>query len=73
MAQLVNHQPFTAVAQVCSQASRCGVYGGQIGSGTGFYLNVLVFPSQYHSTSAPYSSSSVTDYILILAIESIIT
>jgi len=29
------------------------------GAGTGFSPGILIFPCQYHSTTAPYSSSSI--------------
>ena len=33
-------------------------YGGQSGTGTGFFTNTSGLPCQYHSTNAPGSSSS---------------
>ena len=41
--------------QVQFQASPCGTYVGQSGTGTGFSLNTSVFSCQYHSTNAAYS------------------
>jgi hypothetical protein len=37
------------------QVNRCGVYGIQNGTMTGFYLGTLDFLCQYHSTIAPHS------------------
>ena len=54
LAQVVSCQPLTAEAWVHSQASLCGICGGQSGIGTGFSPNTVVFPCQYRSTSTPY-------------------
>lgn len=35
-AQVVSHCPVTAEAQVQSQVSLCGIYGGQSGNAAGF-------------------------------------
>jgi len=45
LAQVVSCQSLTAEAHVCSQASLCGICGGQSGNGTGFTLSTVVFPS----------------------------
>jgi hypothetical protein len=45
--------PLTAEARVRSRVSPCGICGGQSGTGTGFSPITLVFPYQFHSTSAP--------------------
>jgi hypothetical protein len=45
----------TMEAQVRSQPSLYGLYGGQSGSGIGFCLSTSVSPCQYHSSIAPYS------------------
>jgi hypothetical protein len=41
------------MAQVVSRKSMWD-FGGQIGTRTGFSRSTPVFPSQYHSTDAPY-------------------
>jgi len=48
----------TAETWVRSQASHFGIFGGHIGNGASFLPRDPVFPSLYHSTSAPYSFSS---------------
>jgi hypothetical protein len=58
MAQAVSRRPVTTEAPVRSQVSPYGICGGRIGTGTGFSSSTLVFPYQYHSTSAPYLCSS---------------
>jgi len=45
MAEPVSLYIITAEAQVRSQASSCEICGGQIVSGTGFYLSALVLQS----------------------------
>jgi hypothetical protein len=52
MAQTVNSWPLTTEDQVRAQVSPCGICGGQSDIWTGFPLNSLVFPCQYHSTMA---------------------
>ena len=49
--------PVTAEKHVLSQASPCGAYGGQSGTGTGFCHSTSVYSCQYHATIAPYSST----------------
>jgi hypothetical protein len=56
MAQAVSRWPLTAEAQVRSRVDPCGICGGQIGTGAGFSPSSSVFPCQYHSAIAPYSS-----------------
>jgi hypothetical protein len=53
MAQAVSRRPPTAEARVRSWVSPCGIYGGQNGTGTGFFPSTSVFPCQFHSTGAP--------------------
>jgi hypothetical protein len=55
MAQTVSRQPLTAEARV---RSPCEICGGKSGIGIRFYPSTSVFPCQYHSPSAPYSSLS---------------
>jgi hypothetical protein len=45
-------------ARVRSQANASAISGGQSGTVTGFSPSISVFPCRYHSTNAPYSSSS---------------
>jgi hypothetical protein len=52
----------TAQARIRYQVSRGEICGGQCGIGTGFSQNTSVFPFQYNSTNAPYSSSSTGCY-----------
>jgi hypothetical protein len=54
MVWVVSRWPLTAETCVWSQASQCRIYGGQIGNGTGFSVNTLVFSCHYF-ISAPYS------------------
>jgi len=57
-AQTFRRRPVTTEASVRSQVSPCEICDGQIDNGTGFSSRTSLFPCQYHSTSAPYSSSS---------------
>jgi hypothetical protein len=52
MAQAVSRQPRTANARVLARVNPCCVFGGQSGSGTGFFQSSSVLPCQYHSTVA---------------------
>jgi hypothetical protein len=53
MAQEVSRRPLTAEARVRSRVSPCGIYGGQIGTGTVFSPSTSVFPCHFQSTGAP--------------------
>jgi hypothetical protein len=53
MAQAVSRRPLTAEALVRSRVGRCGICGGQSGTGTGFSPSTSVLPYQFHSTGAP--------------------
>jgi hypothetical protein len=55
MAKAVCRRPVTAEARVHSQSSPCEIYRIQSGSGVGFSQTTAIL---YHSTNAPYSSSS---------------
>jgi len=45
------------LAAICSRVGRdIRICGGQSGTGTDCFLSTSVFPYQYHSTIAPYSS-----------------
>ena len=52
VAQAVSRRPLTAKDRVRSQASPCGICGGQSDTSTGFSPSTSVFPCQNHSTSA---------------------
>jgi hypothetical protein len=56
MAQAVNRWPLTAEARARARFNPCGICGGQSDTGAGFSPISSVFPGQYHSTIAPYSS-----------------
>ena len=45
-------------ARVQTKVSSCENFGGQNATWRVFFPNVCVFPCQYHSTNAPFSSSS---------------
>jgi hypothetical protein len=53
MPQAVSRWPLTAEARVRARVNLRGIYGGQSGTGTGFFPRVLrFFLSVYHSTVA---------------------
>ena len=54
----VSRRPVTAGARVRSHVRPCEICGAQSDTGTGLSPSTSVFPCQYHSTNAPYSSSS---------------
>jgi hypothetical protein len=58
MVQSVSGHPLCTVDRVRSQGSPCQICGGQSGTGTGFLPSTSVFSCHYHSTKAPYLSSS---------------
>jgi hypothetical protein len=58
MAQAVSRRLLTAEARVRSQVIPCEICRGRSVTGTGFSPSTSVFPCKYHSTNAPYSSSS---------------
>jgi hypothetical protein len=53
MVQVVSLRPLTAKARVRSRVGPCWFCGGQSDTVTGFSSSTLVFPCQFHSTSAP--------------------
>jgi hypothetical protein len=55
IAQVVRLRLLTAETRVRVQGHRCGICGGQSGTGTDFSPSPSVFPRQYHPTTAPYS------------------
>jgi hypothetical protein len=59
MAQSVSRRPVTAEARLRSWVSLYEICGGWCGNETGFSPSTSVFPCHYHSTNAPYSSSSM--------------
>jgi len=59
LTQTVNRRSFTADTRVWSEISQREFCGGHSGTGTSFSRSPSVcLPCQYHSTEAPYSSSS---------------
>jgi len=56
MVLAVSCWPLTAKAGLHSQASPCGICGGQISTGTRFSLSTSCLSSQYQSTFAVYLS-----------------
>ena len=58
MDQAVILWPFTARPQIQFQITPYETRGGQSVTGTDFSLSLSVSPRHYHSTSAPYPSSS---------------
>ena len=52
MAQAVSRRLITSESRGQFQASRCEIFGGQSGTGTGFTPSTSVFPCLYHSTGA---------------------
>jgi len=53
MAQTVGCIPITLEVCIQTQATPCGIDGGQSESETGSSLSTLVFLCHYHSTRAP--------------------
>jgi hypothetical protein len=53
MAQAVTRLPLTAEVRVRSRVSPCGIYGRQIGTGTGFSSSASVFSCKFYSPGAP--------------------
>jgi hypothetical protein len=66
MAQAVSRRTFIAEARVRSRVSPCGIFGGQIGTGTVFSSNISVFPCQFHFTSVPLPGKIKKNYRLSL-------
>jgi hypothetical protein len=58
MAHMFGWQPVTTEMWISFWVSVCEICGGQNGNGTGFSQTASVFPCHYHSTYAPYLSSS---------------
>jgi hypothetical protein len=54
MAQALSRRPLSTKTRARSQASPCGICGGQSGTRAGFSPSILVFPCQYHSTNNSY-------------------
>jgi hypothetical protein len=66
MAQAVSRQPLTSEARVRSPVSPCGIFGGQSGTGTGYFPNTPVFPCQFYSTGAPLGTPNMCPSFLDL-------
>jgi len=56
--QAFSRRPVITETPVQSRISPCEICGGQSGTGTSFSSITSLFPCQYHSTIAPYSSAS---------------
>jgi hypothetical protein len=53
MVQAVSRRPVIAEVRFRSRVSLCVIYGGQSGTGTGFFPSTSVLSCQFHSTGAP--------------------
>jgi hypothetical protein len=60
MAQAASRWTFIVEARARSQANPCNIYVEQNSTVTVLSPSTLVLPCQYHSTNAPYSSSSTS-------------
>jgi hypothetical protein len=60
MAQAVSLRPLPVKAPVRTRVSRCGIFGVQSGTGTGFSPSSSVFPRQYHCAVALPSHTYIT-------------
>ena len=50
----------TAEVRIRYQVNPCGIYGGRIVTGTGFYSEFCDFIRRYYSTSAPFSFTLIS-------------
>jgi hypothetical protein len=56
MAQAISRWPLTAETWDSARVDPCAICGGKSVTGAGSSPSFSVFPCQYHSTIAPYSS-----------------
>ena len=65
MAHVVISRPFTAEARVRTHVNPCGIYGGQSGSGTGFFPEYfgLALSASFHQCSILIFHRSITEAI----------
>jgi hypothetical protein len=63
MAEAVSRLSLTAKTRVQCQATSCGIYGGQSGTGSGFCSRASVFLCHYHSTNAAHSFIHVSSTV----------
>jgi len=55
MGRANSHRPLNYEGRIRFQVIPCGICGGKIGTGTGFYPEYFGIPCKYHFTNASYS------------------